>query len=139
MVGASGFEPPSSWSRTKYLNPINALSGVAYGTTGVISPLLVARNLHVEPGSSNGGFADSPWKRILLVRLAFTSVLIARFHPYSGVSVPKLCLTFELPPKLSQKLWDSLRLYFNVFASPSRGCGLETSSCWWSTTTSPTG
>jgi len=43
MVGAIGFEPAASWSRTKYLNPINALSGVAYGTRSVISPLLVVR------------------------------------------------------------------------------------------------
>jgi hypothetical protein len=41
MVGAKGFEPSTSWSRTRHLNPINALSGVAYGTIGVISPLLV--------------------------------------------------------------------------------------------------
>ena len=32
LVGASGFEPPSSWSRTMNTNSINALSGVAYGT-----------------------------------------------------------------------------------------------------------
>ena len=38
VVGAKGFEPSNSWSRTKYLNPINALSGVAYGTGSVISP-----------------------------------------------------------------------------------------------------
>jgi hypothetical protein len=47
MVGAKGFEPSTSWSRTKYLNPINALSGVAYGTKNVISPLLVVRKLSV--------------------------------------------------------------------------------------------
>jgi hypothetical protein len=48
MVGAKGFEPSTSWSRTKDLNPINALSGVAYGTRTVISPLLVVRNLSVD-------------------------------------------------------------------------------------------
>src|SRR5713101_6729482 len=48
MVGAKGFEPSTSWSRTKYSNPINALSGVAYGTRSVISPLLVVRNLYLE-------------------------------------------------------------------------------------------
>ncbi|MDQ1405527.1 MAG: hypothetical protein QOG55_1156 [Acidobacteriaceae bacterium] len=55
MVGAKGFEPSTSWSRTKYLNPINALSGVAYGTRSVISPLLVVRNLYValQTWSSN--------------------------------------------------------------------------------------
>src|ERR1700730_4519010 len=55
MVGAKGFEPSTSWSRTKSLNPINALSGVAYGTRSVISPLLVVRNLYValQTWSSN--------------------------------------------------------------------------------------
>jgi hypothetical protein len=48
MVGAKGFEPSTSWSRTKYLDPINALSGVAYGTRSVISPLSVVRKLSVE-------------------------------------------------------------------------------------------
>ena len=47
VVGAKGFEPSTSWSRTKYLTPINALSGVAYGTRSVISPLLVVRKLSV--------------------------------------------------------------------------------------------
>jgi hypothetical protein len=48
MVGAKGFEPSTSWSRTKSLNPINALSGVAYGTQTFISLLLVVRNLYVN-------------------------------------------------------------------------------------------
>ena len=48
LVGAKGFEPSTSWSRTKYLNPINAVSGVAYGARNVISPLLVVRNLSVD-------------------------------------------------------------------------------------------
>jgi hypothetical protein len=39
VVGAKGFEPSTSWSRTMNLNPINALSGVAYGTRNFISPL----------------------------------------------------------------------------------------------------
>ena len=30
MVGANGFEPSTSWSRTMKLNSINASSGVAY-------------------------------------------------------------------------------------------------------------
>src|SRR5258707_7865769 len=37
----------TSWSRTKYLNPINALFGVAYGTKNVVSPLLVVCSLYV--------------------------------------------------------------------------------------------
>jgi hypothetical protein len=65
-------------------------------------PLLVARSLHVEAGASNGGFADSPWKRILLVRLAFTSAMLADFGPHSSVSVPKLCPTFPTAPYVRQ-------------------------------------
>ena len=48
VVGAKGFEPSTSWSRTKYLSPINALSGVAYGTRNTIPPLFVVRNLYVD-------------------------------------------------------------------------------------------
>jgi hypothetical protein len=44
VAGASGFGPPTSWSRTMKLNSINALPGVAYGTRSVISPLLVVPN-----------------------------------------------------------------------------------------------
>ena len=47
LVGASGFEPPSSWSGTMKSNSINALSGVAYGTKSHVSPLLVVRSLSV--------------------------------------------------------------------------------------------
>ncbi len=47
MVGAKGFEPSTSWSRTRHLNPINALSGAAYGTRSVISPLLVVPKLYL--------------------------------------------------------------------------------------------
>src|SRR5260370_28015175 len=47
LVGANGFEPSTSWSRTRHLNPINALYGVAYGTRSVISPLLVVPNLYL--------------------------------------------------------------------------------------------
>jgi len=50
LVGAKGFEPSTSWSRTKYLNPINALSGVAYGIGSLISPLVVVRNLYLGSG-----------------------------------------------------------------------------------------
>jgi hypothetical protein len=46
VVGAKGFEPSTSWSRTESLNPINALSGVAYGKRSLISPLLVVRSLY---------------------------------------------------------------------------------------------
>src|SRR5229473_1309394 len=50
LVGANGFEPSTSWSRTRQLNPINALYGVAYGTRSVISPLLVVPNLYLTRG-----------------------------------------------------------------------------------------
>src|SRR5258708_36889493 len=65
LVGAKGFEPSSSWSRTKYLNPINALSGVAYGIGSVISPLLVVRNLYL--GSRTVRLDYSATREMLLV------------------------------------------------------------------------
>jgi len=52
MVGANGFEPSTSWSRTRHLNPINALFGVAYGTRSAISPLLVVPNLYLAQKGS---------------------------------------------------------------------------------------
>src|SRR5258706_3774340 len=48
MVGAKGFEPSTSWSRTRHLNAINALFGVAYGTGSAISPLSVVPNLYLK-------------------------------------------------------------------------------------------
>src|SRR5439155_22585838 len=48
VVGANGFEPSTSWSRTRHLNPINALFGVAYGTRSVISPLSVVPRLYLD-------------------------------------------------------------------------------------------
>ena len=54
VVGAKGFEPSTSWSRTRHLNPINALFGVAYGTRSVISPLLVVPNLYLLHGDVAG-------------------------------------------------------------------------------------
>ena len=54
MVGASGFEPPTFWSRTMKLNSINAFSGVAYGTKAIISPPLVVPNLYLV------GFMPTP-------------------------------------------------------------------------------
>ena len=51
MVGANGFEPSTSWPCTRQLNLINALYGVAYGTSNVISPLLVVPNLYLASGN----------------------------------------------------------------------------------------
>src|SRR6267154_1281732 len=48
LVGANGFEPSTSWSRTRHLNPINALFGVAYGTRSVIPPLSLVPNLYLD-------------------------------------------------------------------------------------------
>ena len=56
MVGASGFEPPTSWSRTMNTNSINALSGVAYGTRSLVSPLLVVRSLSEESWRPGGSY-----------------------------------------------------------------------------------
>ncbi len=47
VVGANGFEPSTSWSRTMKSNSINALSGVAYGTRSLVPPFLVVRSLYV--------------------------------------------------------------------------------------------
>jgi len=48
MVGAKGFEPSTSWSRTNHVNPITLYFGVAYGTRSPISPPLVVPNLYLE-------------------------------------------------------------------------------------------
>jgi len=48
VVGAKGFEPSTSWSRTMKLNSINASSGVAYGTRSVNSPPFVVPNLYLD-------------------------------------------------------------------------------------------
>jgi hypothetical protein len=48
MVGANGFEPSTSWSRTRVTKILNALSGVACGFQSLISPLLVVRNLYLN-------------------------------------------------------------------------------------------
>jgi len=60
VVGASAFEPPTSWSRTMNTNSINALSGVAYGTRSLVSPLLVVRSLSVDQRSGPGFQVWSP-------------------------------------------------------------------------------
>jgi hypothetical protein len=49
VVGAKGFEPSTSWSRTMKTNSINALLGIAYGTRAFISIPLVVRSLYVVP------------------------------------------------------------------------------------------
>jgi hypothetical protein len=48
LVGAKGFEPSTSWSRTRVAKILNALSGVAYGIQSLISPLLVVPNLYLN-------------------------------------------------------------------------------------------
>src|SRR5258706_7173106 len=42
-----------AWSRTSSINPINALSGVAYGTRSLIPPLLVVRNLCLDQAAAS--------------------------------------------------------------------------------------
>jgi hypothetical protein len=81
-------------------------------------------NLEARVGfePTNGSFADSPWKRILLVRLAFTPALIPDFRPYSAAIVPKLFLAFGSLGKCRQ---------VNV----SRRFTFEVSSCVYSSST----
>jgi hypothetical protein len=52
LVGADGFEPSTSWSRTRAAKILNALSGAAYGTESLISPLLVVPNLYLNAWGS---------------------------------------------------------------------------------------
>ncbi len=54
VVGAGGFEPPSSWSRTTVTKILNALSGAACGIQSLISPLLVVPNLYLNASSEIG-------------------------------------------------------------------------------------
>src|SRR6266850_7430002 len=61
MVGANGFEPSTSWSRTRHLNPINALFGVAYGTRSVIFPLSVVPNLYLVGNCLKHGLRSDPF------------------------------------------------------------------------------
>jgi hypothetical protein len=56
MVGAKGFEPSTSWSRTMSSNSINAFSRVAYGTRSIISALLVAPNLYLVAERRRGRY-----------------------------------------------------------------------------------
>src|SRR6266850_3127896 len=111
MVGAIGFEPTASWSRTKHLNPINALFGVAYGARGVISPLLVVPNLYLagslqwregRMGSPDGrAFAVHIERRLkhashVFARLAFNPIAASVHFPQTDcyfrrlLSVPKI-------------------------------------------------
>jgi hypothetical protein len=48
VVGAKGFEPSTSWSRTRATKILNALPGVAYGIQSLVSPLLVVPNLYLN-------------------------------------------------------------------------------------------
>jgi len=48
MVGANGFEPSTSWSRTRLTKILSALSGVASGPGPDFLPLLLVRRLSVN-------------------------------------------------------------------------------------------
>ena len=82
VVGANGFEPSTSWSRTRCLNPINALFGVAYGTRSLISPLLVVPNLYL----------DLEWiaKSGCSVEAEFRRSFSQAYHVLSGAFVQRL-------------------------------------------------
>jgi hypothetical protein len=72
----------------------------------------------VPDGQANGGFADQSWIAILLIRLAFTRALLADFGPDLGL------IAWGDPLSCHKNFGHSLRLYFNVFASPSKGWDL---------------
>jgi len=83
MVGASGFEPPASWSRTDRVNPITLYCGVAYGTRSVISPLLVIPNLHLDrfrvESRLGETIADYEPLAMILIIPSLVAALIARY------------------------------------------------------------
>ena len=82
MVGANGFEPSTSWSRTRHLNPINALFGVAYGTRSVISPLSVVPNLYLD--------LELRAKSCCSVEAEFRRSFSQAYHVLSGAFVQRL-------------------------------------------------
>jgi hypothetical protein len=48
LVGASGFEPPSSWSRTKNSKILSRFGGVAYGLKPLSFEPLIEPNLNLS-------------------------------------------------------------------------------------------
>ena len=70
MVGASGFEPPTSWSRTNHVNPITLYLGVAYGTWRVISPFSVVPILYLKRWQDSLDFASGEAHLVPLLRAA---------------------------------------------------------------------
>jgi hypothetical protein len=48
MVGASGFEPPTSWSRTKNSKILSRFGGVAYGLKPLFFEPLFEPNLNLS-------------------------------------------------------------------------------------------
>jgi len=50
MVGASGFEPPTSWSRTKKSKILSRFGGVTYGPKPPFFEPLIEPNLNLSAG-----------------------------------------------------------------------------------------
>src|SRR6266481_7640054 len=63
VVGAKGFEPSTSWSRTRHLNPINALFGVAYGTPIVRGDSFAHLHHYFRVARSSGTIAKKMRRR----------------------------------------------------------------------------
>src|SRR5208283_1081960 len=62
LVGASGFEPPSSWSRTKNSKILSRFGGVAYGLKPLFFEPLIEPNLNLSTpyeGSVDSWATDS--------------------------------------------------------------------------------
>jgi len=74
---------------------------------------------------TNGGFADSSWKCILLVRLAFTPALMADFGPYLGAIVPKLFPSPGVNPYSETKSWAHFQ------SVPIGTASTQGFSPWW--------
>ena len=54
LVGASGFEPPTSWSRTKNSKILSRFGGVAYGLKPLFFEPLIEPNLNLSACTERG-------------------------------------------------------------------------------------
>jgi hypothetical protein len=85
MVGANGFEPSTSWSRTSGQNHISRCPGVTYWFSG--------RSLMDKAGQAAAGCWREPWgidsKTIRLTTLRLTTEMIENLSALSGVAYEK--------------------------------------------------
>src|SRR6516164_1452518 len=76
LVGASGFEPPTSWSRTKNSKILSRFGGVAYGLKPLFFEPLIEPNLNLSACTVRGicqslTSESSPHQSVVLVQHVF--------------------------------------------------------------------